>query len=45
MAIVTRCHRGYEFVASVDMADKEEAELPCTFYRAEREGSGIKQEW
>ncbi|ORY20504.1 hypothetical protein BCR39DRAFT_555274 [Naematelia encephala] len=34
MKNITHYERGYDFVGSVDMADKEEAELPCTFYRA-----------
>ncbi|WVR05686.1 hypothetical protein IAU60_002709 [Kwoniella sp. DSM 27419] len=33
MKIVTHCQTGYDFVGSVDMADREEGEMPVTFYR------------
>ncbi|WWC68461.1 uncharacterized protein I206_102389 [Kwoniella pini CBS 10737] len=31
--LITHCDRGYDFVGSVDMADKEEGEMPVSFYR------------
>ncbi|WVF70858.1 hypothetical protein IAT40_005652 [Kwoniella sp. CBS 6097] len=33
LKIITHCSTGYDFVGSVDMADKEEGEMPVTFYR------------
>ncbi|KAK8865710.1 hypothetical protein IAR55_000855 [Kwoniella newhampshirensis] len=33
MKLVTHCETGYDFVGSIDMADKEEGEMPVTFYR------------
>ncbi|WVW80366.1 hypothetical protein I302_102346 [Kwoniella bestiolae CBS 10118] len=33
MKLITHCDSGYDFVGSIDMADKEESEMPVTFYR------------
>ncbi|WWC60488.1 uncharacterized protein I303_103061 [Kwoniella dejecticola CBS 10117] len=37
MKLITHCDTGYDFVGSVDMADKEEGEMPVTFYRKKRD--------
>ena len=36
---ITHCSRGYGYVGSVDMADREEGEMPVTFYRKKWCGS------
>ncbi|WWC87971.1 uncharacterized protein L201_002873 [Kwoniella dendrophila CBS 6074] len=36
MKLITHCSQGYDFIGSVDMADKEEGEMPVTFYRKKR---------
>ncbi|KAK6907547.1 hypothetical protein I203_101543 [Kwoniella mangroviensis CBS 8507] len=33
LKLITHCDSGYDFVGSIDMADKEEGEMPVTFYR------------
>ncbi|OCF33213.1 hypothetical protein I316_04954 [Kwoniella heveanensis BCC8398] len=33
LKLITHCSTGYDFVGSVDMADREEGEMPVTFYR------------
>ncbi|WVQ97217.1 hypothetical protein IAU59_004327 [Kwoniella sp. CBS 9459] len=40
MKIITHCSTGYDFVGSVEMADKEEGEMPVTFYRKRWTGVG-----
>ncbi|ODN84131.1 hypothetical protein L202_00140 [Cryptococcus amylolentus CBS 6039] len=44
MKIITQRAMGYDFVGSVDMADKEEAEMPVTFYRR-RWGPSTRAVW
>ncbi|WVQ85482.1 hypothetical protein IAT38_007647 [Cryptococcus sp. DSM 104549] len=44
MKIITHCSMGYDFVGSVEMADKEEGEMPVTFYRR-RWGTSTRAVW
>ena len=39
MKTITHCSRRYDYVGSVDMADREEGEMPVTFYRKKWGGS------
>ncbi|OWZ55560.1 hypothetical protein C349_01762 [Cryptococcus neoformans var. grubii Br795] len=44
MRIITNAAMGYDFVGSVDMADREEGEMPVTFYRR-RWGTSTRAVW
>ncbi|WRT65884.1 uncharacterized protein IL334_002835 [Kwoniella shivajii] len=45
MKLITHCETGYDFVGSVDMADKEEGEMPVCFYRKKKDDSKGHSRW